>query len=218
MNGRTIQLLFALILLVLAGGPGTRRAEAIVGKGVTAGLNFAELSDVQVGEAKSTYSSRTGYHIGGFIETGLGPLGLRAGLLYVNAGPLFNGLSEIPGVPADFDDDFDVQFFAIPIDIQYRLVTPFVKPYIVAGPEFRFNTGAPDEFKDNFQSAIVMGSAGIGLKIGAPSMGITLAPELRYEFGIDSLVKDDFEVAGVPIQATEGQDLNGWVLRLNVGF
>lgn len=193
-------------------------AGAVISMGATAGLNFASLDDIEVGDSKSTYDGRTGYHLGGYVETGLGPLAARAGLLYVNAGPLFNGLSEIPGVPADFDDDFDVKFFAIPIDVMYRMVTPMVTPYLVGGPEFRFNTGAPDQFKDNFQSSIIMGSVGVGVKIGAPGAGISISPELRYEFGVDSLVEDQFEIGDTAIKAASGQDLNAWVLRVNVGF
>ncbi len=214
-KGRALPAIFALAATLTIGA---QNAGAVIGLGATAGLNFVSLDDIEVGDSKSTYEGRTGYHLGGYIETGFGPLGVRAGLLYVNAGALFNGLSEIPGVPEDFEDDFDVKFYAIPVDVMYRMVTPMVTPYIVGGPEFRFNTGAPDDFEDNFQSSIVMGSIGVGVRIGAPGAGFSLSPELRYEFGVDNLVEDEFEVAGAAISATEGQDLNGWVLRVHVGF
>ncbi len=207
-----------LIALVTFATWGSGGAEAVIGMGATAGLNFASLDDIEVDNSKSTYDGRTGYHIGGYLETGIGPLAARAGLLYVNAGPLFNGLSEIPGVPSDFDDEFDVKFFAIPIDVMYRMVTPMVTPYLVGGPEFRFNTGAPDEFKDNFNSSIIMGSVGVGVKIGPPGAGFSLSPELRYEFGVDSLVEDEFDIGDTAIKAAAGQDLSGWVLRVNAGF
>ncbi len=206
----------SFVLSVVALLPAEGIAAPLIDFGATAGLNFIGLDDIDVLDASTTYDSRTGYHVGGFAEIGFGPLGIRAGLLYVNAGPLFEGLADIPGVPADFDDGFDVTFFAIPIDLQYRIPLPIARPYLLAGPELRFNTTSSDKFEDNFKDSILMGNIGAGVEFSLPIVGLSVAPELRYEFNLEGMTKDDLSIDSIDLLSGDEQDLKGWAVRVHL--
>ena len=165
-------------------------ADALIRTGVTAGLNFASLGDVEVTDHETTYDSRTGWHAGVFAAGDLGPIGLRAGLLYVDAGSLFDGLADVPGLPDDFDDGFRVRYLAVPVDFQYRVVLPPIRPYVFVGPEFRFDLTSDDAFEENMKSTTVAANIGIGLEAGLPLLGVTVTPEIRYCFDLQELTEE----------------------------
>lgn len=203
------------IAAIVAGSlflPGS--ADAIVKIGATGGFSFSDLSDIELGDTETTYDSKTGYAVGGFAQITAGPIAIRPGLLWVNAGPLYEGLAASTEI--DFDDGFDVTFFAIPIDFLYRIPLGVVSPYIVAGPEFRFNTTSSSDFEDNFKSSIMMGAVGAGIEFTLPATGISIAPELRYEFDLNGVLEDDFMIGDVPVDVGQEQDIEAWAVRVHV--
>lgn len=192
-------------------------AEALVDTGLSVGMNFASLDDVNVADAKTTYESKTGWHFGVFAGTALGPLGVRAGAVYLDAGPLFDGLSEnVAGVT--FQDDFDVRFFVVPVDVQYRLVTPAVKPYLFAGPELRFNVTSADDFEGNFKETQWAANIGAGIEFGLPILDIKVTPEFRYSFELTDLTDDSIEIGGIPVDLESAFDMGTYHLRFHFSF
>jgi hypothetical protein len=203
----------AALLLSPAGA-----SHAAVSSGITIGLNYASLEDVRVDDAETSYDNRTGTHFGLYALSALGPLGLRAGAIYLNAGPLFEGLSEGLDDPASLDDTFDVRYFVVPIDLQYRLVTPALKPYLLFGPELRFNVTSAGDFEDNFRSTVWGGNVGIGIEFKIPFLGLSLAPEARYTFDLTDVTDKELKIGSETLSLDDAFQGGTYHLRLHVGF
>lgn len=193
-----------LLALLLASNPKTASAQL----GIAVGGNFNELSDID----SATFDNATGFHVGVFYDLGVGPVALRPGLFYMDAG--------------DFDangdgfesQSFDLQFIEIPVDVRFNVLTaPIVRPYVLAGPVLRFAQTSDDDFKDSLKEISYAANVGFGIEIGPPVGGFTLYPEIRYAFGISSIT-DDNEFLGASFTADEDQQFNAFMLRLGVSF
>jgi hypothetical protein len=193
-------------------------AEGAAKTGLTVGISYASLGDIRVGDAETSYEKRTGSHFGFFVQSALGPLGLRTGAIYLNAGPLFEGLSDDLEGNALFDDSFDLRFFVIPLDLQYRIPTPAISPYLLLGPELRFNTTSAGDFEDNFKSVVWGGNLGVGAEIAVPFLNLTLAPEVRYAFDLTDLTEDTLEIGGESYPIGESYRTGMFHLRIHIGF
>jgi len=98
------------------------------------------------------------------------------------------------------------------------LVTPVVKPYVLAGPMLtipRSNAdgfGDGDDFEDFTEDTSLSANVGAGVQISLPAVPFKLQPELRYEFGISDYVDTDIE--GV----SESPKFSAFSFRVNVIF
>lgn len=193
-------------------------ADALLKTGVSAGMNFSSLGDVKVTDYETTYDSRTGWHIGVFGAGDLGPIGVRAGLLYTDAGALFDGIGDTPGLPADFKEDFRVRYIALPIDFQWRFVLPPIRPYLLAGPEFRYDLTSDDAFEGNIKKTTLAANIGVGLELGLPLLGVSVTPEIRYCFDLQEITDKTLEIGGVGFETDGAYKGSAWVFRLHVGF
>ncbi|MBM3319195.1 MAG: PorT family protein [Candidatus Eisenbacteria bacterium] len=193
-------------------------SHAAASSGITIGLNYASLEDVRVDDAETTYDNRTGTHFGLYAMSALGPLGLRVGAIYLNAGPLFEGLSDGLDDPASLNDTFDVRYFVVPIDLQYRLITPALKPYLLFGPELRFNVTSAGDFEDNFRSTVWGGNVGIGIEFKLPFLGLSLAPEARYTFDLTDVTDKELKIGSKSLSLDDAYRGGTYHLRLHVGF
>jgi hypothetical protein len=203
-----------LVLLALARGP----VEGASVSGVAIGLNYASLGDIRTENVKSTYESRTGTHAGLYAQSALGPLGLRLGAVYMNAGPLFEGLSGQLGGSVGFDDTFDVRFFVVPLDLQYRIPAPTLQPYLLFGPEIRFDLSSADDFDDNLENVVWGGNVGVGFEVTVPFLDLALSPELRYAFDLSDLTKDELRIGGESFALEDGARTGTIHVRLHLGF
>jgi hypothetical protein len=212
-------LVFFVTLLLL---PVTTRAQDL---GIVGGLNYASVNDVSIADAQTTYDNRSGYHIGLYFDIALGPIAVRPGIRYVQAGRLFSGLSEAlrdetgGTVPDDFDE-FDVNMFVIPVDLRLQLPFPLVQPYAFAGPELRF-PGASDsgaELSENLRDNEMAGNLGLGAQVSLPGLGITLTPEARYTIGLTGLMGETVTVGGQTFETSDSQKVNMFFLSLGVEF
>ncbi len=204
---RSLLLQFGLIG-VLLGWAGSAQAQL----GASVGLNFNRLSDINTGDTRATFKNSQGWHVALWLDVPLGPVALRPGLRYMDAGSLYRGASDgIPGI----QDDFDVSLLEIPIDLRYRLTFPLITPYVMAGPVLRFPTGADPEIEDNLERLSLAGSLGVGVEVNL--MGLRLYPELQYTFGVSRFTKG-FAVGDVTIEPDARQHLNVVMLRLGIGL
>ena len=209
-------LLFASLLLSIA--VTAERAEAVLETGLSVGVNFASLEDVDVKDGATTWESKTGWHFGLYMKSALGPLGVRAGAIYLDAGPLFEGLSDKLDDPSGFEDDFDVRFLVIPVDLQYRLVTPAITPYLLAGPELRFNMTSADDFDDNFKDTSWGGNIGAGIEFTLPVVGIAVAPEFRYTFDLTGMTEEDLTIVTETLKASDSFQSGTYHVRVHFSF
>ncbi len=185
--------LLALLLSFSAFGSTPARAQL----GVAGGATFNSLSDVEGGT-----ETAVGYHVGLFYDLSLGPLAIRPGVFYMDVGEI------------QFEDEsrnFDLQMIQIPIDARLRVgATPFVIPYVMAGPVFRINASADDNENVEKEDFSLAANAGIGVELALPGSGLRLYPEILYTFGIGS-------VAGFPASHDEAR-LNNFLVRLGIAF
>lgn len=203
--------LLALAAFTLA--PAAQAQVPFVGKlGIAAGANFDSYSDIEIDGVNDDGSvdGATGYHIGLYYDLAFGPVGMRPGVYYVSLGDL-----ELVDLAADAFTA-DLSLVEVPIDLRYRVILPFVQPYLSAGPVLRFANASDDEVE--VKDFTVGGSVGIGTDLGVPLMPFKPHLELRYQFGLDGLV-DDFEVAGQTISGdVDGGTLNTFMIRVGVSF
>ena len=204
---------FFLLSLLLAAAfvPGQSRAQ---GFAVTAGLNFNTLSDIEAEDRDATFENATGWPLGISFELPLGPVSIRPGVRYMDAGSLFES-EEIFGQDVPGLADATVELVEVPIDLRFRFGTPLISPYILAGPVLRFPSGTDNGDLFELESFSYAANVGAGLEIGFA--GVRLFPELKYTFGVSS-VASSFEVGDTTFEPDEGGQLNTIMLSLGVGL
>lgn len=183
--------------------------------GIAAGLNFDDFSDLNFRDVQGSVDNATGYHFGVFFDLAAGPLAIRPGVFYREVGDI-NYDYDFPNV--DVDQTFDLSLVEVPIDVRFRLPAPLITPYLLAGPVFAFASSTNDDFDESLKDLSVAANIGVGVELGLPGVGIRLFPEIRYSFGITSMV-DDFEFLGANISPEEdNQNLNVLMVRLGLAF
>ena len=199
----TYSALLAVLLLSISGTP----AQAQLG--VTGGLNFDSLDDIN---QNATLDNSTGYHIGIVYDLGLGPVSIRPGLLYRDVGSF-----EFSGVPNVDVDEVDVTAFEVPVDVRVTIFPfPLVSPYVLGGPNAFLPRSDSDAFDDGLEDVSLTFNVGVGADVSVPGVGLTLQPELRYEFGATDYI-DDFSIGDTDFNPTD-RKLSAFALRLNVLF
>jgi hypothetical protein len=127
-----------------------------------------------------TYSSSKKFVAGGMVELHL-PFGFS-----IEADGLYRPLrlitdTTVTGQPGMGRDSVNYTSWELPIVGKYRFLhTPLIKPYVEAGPNFRFLDTLPSHFMSNHGVAL-----GGGVEFKAYKLRIS--PELRYtRWGADS--------------------------------
>ncbi len=190
---------------------------AQVNLGIGAGLNFGELGDINIQDVQTTYEQSTGYHVGAFLDIGLGMMALRPGVYYLNAGPLFKGATFLQA--NQLPDDFDVIYISVPVDLRLQVPLPLVKPYLFGGPELRYYVegNEPEELKDDMQGQLILGNVGVGVQVHIPLLGLSLYPEARYAFGVSGVTQQTIDI-GDEVYEVEKQTFKSFMIRLGVGW
>ena len=205
---RTISAVSALLLIAMLGA-----APAQAQLGIAGGLNFESSDDIS-GDVNANFDNSTGYHIGIVYDAGFGPVNIRPGFFYRKVGTY-----EFGNVTGGSAGSVDISTFEIPVDLRLNLlVTPVVKPYVLAGPMLtipRSNAdgfGDGDDFEDFTEDTSLSANVGAGVQISLPAVPFKLQPELRYEFGISDYVDTD------AVQVSESPKFSAFSLRVNVIF
>lgn len=183
--------------------------------GAYVGANFNRLSDINIDEGEGAFDNRTGWHVELFYDFELGPVGIRPGIRYMDAGQLYDDLRR------DDDDDFradvSVNMIEVPLNARFNIgAAPAVKPYLIGGPVLRFPLTDDDEFNDDLKAIGVAAGIGIGVELNLSS--IRVYPEIAYTFGISRFVDDDFTIAGRSFTADDSQYLNAAMVRIGIGL
>jgi len=132
--------------------------DAKIRLGVKGGLNFANFSVSDV-----SLDGRTGWHAGGMMNIGL-PLGLRLQpeLIYSSKG----------------SEDSSVGYIEIPVDLQWGIKLPLLRPYVSVTPYASYRTNSNN-------SALDANSwdGGIGLGAGVDVWKFQVALKYMWGFG-----------------------------------
>ena len=205
---RTFTVAAVLLVALLATAPNARAQVGIAG-----GANFDDFGDVKDSNENNITENATGYHVGLFYEFGAGPLRVRPGVFYMDAGSF-----EFTTDPADAAGEarsFDLNLVEVPIDLRLRLLSlPLIKPYATAGPVLRIATNdGGDEFPGRTEDLTLAANVGGGVELGLPGSSLRFYPELRYSFGVNDIV-DDYGFQG----ENDSSRLNNFMLRLGISF
>lgn len=203
--------LLATVVGLCLAGPASAQINQF---GFTAGLNFDRLTDVSLNNVDANFDSKSGWHAEVWIDLSLlGILTLRPGLRYMDAGKLFEGLSEIDERAVD---DFDITLVEVPVLVHFGFPAPIIKPYVLAGPVLRFPVGVDNTIDNDLNSLTLAGELGFGVAI--PFAGLTLYPEIAFTFGLSSFTNDEIIIGFATFSTDDSQHLNTAMLRLGVGF
>ena len=175
---------------------------------IVAGANFGQLSDLEVDDVEAAFESATGWHVGVNYYVNLALIGIRPGVMYRQFGDV--SLKDFEEVT--FLQNADLTFIDVPIDVVLRLgIIPVLKPYILAGATFSFASSDIQELSDALESYST--SAGAGLGITVSLFGLSVSPEVRYEFGVTKLLKE--EVDGTTVN---NDPPSSFIARVGIGF
>ncbi len=197
---KLLPLLFVVYLLGLSA---TAQAQFDLKFGVTAGLNFANISGNDVPPGAST---KTGLVIGGLMMYNFSPMfGLQPEILYSMKGS--------SGATQGASYTITANYIEIPVLLKYYIpLAPGapVSANIYAGPDFAFNVAASQDVTFNSQTTTtdlksntkgfdfdLAFGGGVGFNLGASTLGV----ELRYSLGTGTV-------------ATDGTDIKNNVLAL----
>ena len=181
--------------------------------GLTAGTNFQRLTDITLNSVETAFEDQNGWHVGAWVEVPLGPLGIRLGARYMEAGRLFSGLDDsFPNVR----DNFDISLVDLSLLLRYGLQSPIINPYVFAGPTFRIPARADQMINNDLAALSYAAEIGGGLEINIG--GLSLYPEVAYLFGLTRFIDEEMVVDFITLTADEPQHLNTMILRLSVGL
>lgn len=181
--------------------------------GVAAGLNFDDLQDIQTdSNQEATFDNATGWHIGVFYDLAVGPVAVRPGVYYRDAGSIdydLNGARE----------SFDLSMVEVAADARFRLAAlPIVRPYVLAAPVVTFANTGDEAFEDNLKDLQLSADVGLGVELSLPGFDFTLYPELRYSFGVTRFLDEDLTFGDATVTADDSARLNTFMVRLGIGF
>lgn len=124
--------------------------------GIKAGLNFNSISDVKIGDKKTTMDNKTGFHAGVIYQAKL-PLGfaLQPELLYTskNAGK--------------DDAELKMRYFQLPVNVQWGADLVMFRPYLQVSPYigYAFSNGSSKALKE--LTGITFNKFAYGIGVGA---------------------------------------------------
>ncbi len=175
---------FVLVGLLMAGAATEVHAQRNAAKkqrfhvGFTFGPEITKLKIKLKDGSTPTADAKIGFHAGLALGLDFGPLTIRSGFNFVNAGALFDG-SELFS-----RSELNVSFFSIPVDVRLR---PFgsgmISPYLFAGPEFRYSLdleSRPISLSHDVKLIDATFAAGIGVSLRLPKVPFRFSPEIRY--------------------------------------
>ncbi len=183
-----IKLTISALLVVLS--VGAAMAQASVSLGLKGGLNFANVNASSVGAA---YDSRTGYHLGAFLNAKFTKFAIQPEIIYSRQGSSvsFSGSTT----------NYELDYINIPILLKFYLVAGL---NLQAGPQFGFLTSAVAggvDVKNQFKTSDTSIALGAGFDISK------FCIDARYNLGL-SEIND-----GAASSAAKNQ-----VFQLSIGY
>ena len=180
--------------------------------GVTAGLNFDQITDLVASGEDVLLEQASGFHVGLFADWSLGRVAIRPAVI----------VRQSTGLPLSLMGSrttFDVTTVEIPLDLRVTLVPlPVIKPYVLAGPKLGMNWSASSGFSDAIERLTMGADVGIGVEVRIPGIDMKLLPELRVGIGLTNFITGDFVVEGVSFTPDTEGTLQTIQLRLGIAF
>ena len=171
--------------------------------GVTGGANFSDLSDARTAD----FDQSTGWHVGVFVQAKLPVFGLRASVLYMDAGDAKAVCAPVD--PEAFCTDIliatPVSLVSVPLDLQLRVPLGLAAVYVAGGPDLRFPIEDGRPVFDASQVNVAASGA-----VGAELANLFL--ELRYARDVTGYADE------LGVGTTTDYELNTVMLRAGIGL
>ncbi len=149
-----------------------------------------------------------GYHVGVFLNFNLATFSIRPALIY-------HRMPELVAMAGEERVRFDIDMVEVPLDFRIRLPLPTVQPYVLGAPVLTFPSSTFSGVDDLLAARSVRAEFGIGLEL---DLGLRIWPEVRYGFGIGSLMGSDVAVGSRVLQGEGEPRHDTLTLRLGVSF
>lgn len=202
---RNIRRLGAGLALVLACAlPADARAQI----GILAGYNRDTLAEFLPENGFDLTDFTDGYHVGLFLNFNLATFSIRPAVIY-------HRMPELVAVAGDERVQFDIDMVEIPLDFRIRLPLPAVQPYVLGGPVLTFPSSTLSSVDDLLTARPVRAEFGVGVEL---DLGFRLWPEVRYGFGIGSLMGSDVAVGSRVLRGNGDPRQDTLTLRLGLSF
>ncbi len=188
----TTILLLVLAFAAFAAEPAPEAGKGLVGYGLKAGLQLANLSGSgadSLFDISVTKKMKIGFGGGAFLTYGFSPMfAIQPEILYVMKGAKFEAGGETAKVKADY--------LQVPVLLKLSPQTQGkIKPYFFAGPfvgilmSAKVSDGTSEDIKDNLKSTEFGASFGAGVAFPMTKGAITL--DGRYDLGLSKTAKSD---------------------------
>ncbi len=181
-------------------------AEAQIG--ILAGYNRDTLAEFLPENGFDLTDFTDGYHVGVFLNFNLATFSIRPALIY----------HRMPQLVARAGEErvrFDIDMVEIPLDFRLRLPLPAVQPYVLGGPVLTFPSSTFSGVDDLLTARPVRAEFGVGVEL---DLGFRLWPEVRYGFGIGSLMGSDVAVGSQVLRGDGEPRHDALTLRLGISF
>lgn len=162
--------------------------------GIKGGANFTNFTGGNLSDIGN--KTLVGFHVGGYLNFGLGPVSIQPELLVSTGGAKFD----------EIDDDVKLTYVSIPVMVQFKPGGGF---YLEAGPQvsFKISENIGDIPIDDFAKDLDLGiGAGLGYSFGKFGIGG------RYIVGLSKV--GDFDAGDVDPDFKNSTIQVGLFLRL----
>lgn len=181
-------------------------AEAQIG--ILAGYNRDTLAEFLPENGFDLTDVTDGYHVGVFLNFNLATFSIRPALIY-------HRMPELVAMAGEERVRFDIDMVEIPLDFRIRLPLPAVQPYLLGGPVLTFPSSTFSGVDDLLTARPVRVEFGAGVEL---DLGFRLWPEVRYGFGIGSLMGSDVAVGSQVLRGDGEPRHDALTFRLGISF
>ena len=181
-------------------------AEAQIG--ILAGYNRDTLAEFLPENGFDLTELTDGYHVGVFLNFNLATFSIRPAVIY-------HRMPELVATAGEERVRFDIDLLEVPLDFRIRLPLPAVQPYVLGGPVLTFPSSTFSGVDDLLTTRPVRAEFGVGVEL---DLGFRLWPEVRYGFGLGSLMGSDVTVGSRVLRGDGEPRHNTLTFRLGVSF
>ena len=193
-----------LALVLACALPADARAQI----GILAGYNRDTLAEFLPENGFDLTELTDGYHVGVFLNFNLATFSIRPAVIY-------HRMPELVAMAGEERVRFDIDLVEIPLDFRIRLPLPAVQPYVLGGPVLTFPSSTFSGVDDLLTARPVRAEFGVGVEL---DLGFRLWPEVRYGFGLGSLMGSDVAVGSGVLQGEGEPRHDSLTLRLGISF
>jgi len=191
--------------------------------GVSVGGNLETINDLSSGDTEASFGSSVGFNAGVSydqpLDMAVEGLSVRPAFVARRLGT-YSFSSELSGQGAALlqGEEFNVWMFEFPLDIRYQFPVDLgpASLYGLLGPQVSVPRAAND-FDATMNDVSYSLNVGAGVELDLPA-GLTLLPEIRYEYGLSNTFKEEFTYRFREFEVGNPPSVGAVSLRIHLYF